>query len=363
MPTKTASPDSTRIHEGCRVKKVMGAWHPCYDEPIHKNKYIHGTVVLSVGFRKWVVWWDDGYNYNRQYTADVYDSHGLVIEKGDIEGPFSSVEPIATNESSVPEPSTTNDEPETVEGTTARSSNNGTTKGTVVDKQQGIKKTVKPKVLTPVNAVATIMKRNPHPMFIHHLTNIVTPQAKCTRTRTAVATTGFSSDVHTSPSETSTATAKLFSDGTDMDNSDSSISRNTYIPSPDTVYKASNANRPNDEDANDTTYQQNIISHCYENSELLMWKGKVRAMENQVVTVTYGDKHKYKLDWKIESRIRNQNIHDEDTNIMPIVEYKVMEPETVNPLKNFFEVFPEVEMKKCVQNFNVGVKNDQKLVL
>lgn len=47
---------------------------------------------------------------------------------------------------------------------------------------------------------------------------------------------------------------------------------------------------------------------------------------------------------------------------MPIVEYKVMEQEAVNPLKKI-EVFPEAEMKKCVQNFNIGVKNDKKLVL
>ncbi len=84
--------------------------------------------------------------------------------------------------------------------------------------------------------------------------------------------------------------AKLFTDdndgitnkninGTDSDStSNSSMSRNTYIPSHNTVFKTSNVNPHNDEDADYTRLQQNIIPYCYKNSELLMWKGKVSNM-------------------------------------------------------------------------------------
>ena len=103
MVTKKVSKASTtsrptngrlnRLNEGTRVKKMMGSWHPVFDPKKHCGKYLHGTCVKTTGYRSWVVWWDDGYNWNEnKYTADTYNSSSLIIEDDDVHGPYSNVD-------------------------------------------------------------------------------------------------------------------------------------------------------------------------------------------------------------------------------------------------------------------------------
>ena len=71
--------DLQRIYLNTRVKIAMGCWHPKVNPKLHRYKYLHGSVMMACGYRKWVVWWDDSYNWNHLYTGDVYHSAGLKI--------------------------------------------------------------------------------------------------------------------------------------------------------------------------------------------------------------------------------------------------------------------------------------------
>ena len=80
------SKDSLRIYLNTRVKKAMGGWHPNFNPMVHRYKYLHGLVMMTCGECKWVVWWDDGYNWNRLYIGDGYHSAGLkVCDREDIQ--------------------------------------------------------------------------------------------------------------------------------------------------------------------------------------------------------------------------------------------------------------------------------------
>ena len=68
-----------KIYLNTRVKKAMGCWHPNYIPKVHRYKYLHGSVMMACGYQKWVVWWDDGYNWNRLYTGAGYHSAGLKV--------------------------------------------------------------------------------------------------------------------------------------------------------------------------------------------------------------------------------------------------------------------------------------------
>ena len=92
---------SQRIYVNTRVKKLMGTWHPGYNPQVHKSKYLHGSVMMACGYRKWIVRWDDGHNWNQMYTGNGYHSAGLKIcEDEDIQG-FSDAlsSPTRKNES------------------------------------------------------------------------------------------------------------------------------------------------------------------------------------------------------------------------------------------------------------------------
>ena len=52
----------------------------------------------TTGYRSWVIWWDDGYNWNEnEYTADTYNSLSLIIEDDDVHGPYSNVDDKETS--------------------------------------------------------------------------------------------------------------------------------------------------------------------------------------------------------------------------------------------------------------------------
>ena len=93
VPSKgvAKSKDSQRIYLTSRVKKAMGGWHPNFNPKVHRYQYLHGLVMTACGYRKWVVWRNDGYNWNRLYTGDSYHSAGLkVCNREDIQG-FSDI--------------------------------------------------------------------------------------------------------------------------------------------------------------------------------------------------------------------------------------------------------------------------------
>ena len=46
---------------------------------VHWYKYLHESMTVACGYHNWVVWWDDGYNWNQLYTGDGYHSIGLKI--------------------------------------------------------------------------------------------------------------------------------------------------------------------------------------------------------------------------------------------------------------------------------------------
>ena len=354
MPTmrrSTAGRDN-RLHVGCRVKKVMGHWHPKYNKFLHANKYIHGTVTLSAARKKWIVWWDDGYNYNQTESVHAIHSSGLSIvhEDDDVDGVFSTV---------------TGKNKDDKQGDTATKDGSGL-------------------VLTS----PTLATETPHARFVHNLENVVTPSSAAkgpyskytpppelpaTQDSPPLATNLFDELVVDDDddimlvakvSDNQLAYRSAVSNGDeDKCPSDSSNSRHTCDPSPETISKASKTDQPNDDDANDTWKISNIIPHCHEKSELERYKEKVREVVGEVVRVCYNKKKNLNVEWTIEEKVRNKNTHDEDTSLMPIYDYQTLDPYKVNPLKNFLEVFPQEEMIKCVNNFNTGVRHDMKLVV
>jgi len=84
--------NSQSIYVNTRVKKLMGSWHPDYNPQLHKCKYLHGSVMMACGYRRWIVWWDDGFNWNKLYTGAGYHSSGLVKCDMDQQG-FSDITP------------------------------------------------------------------------------------------------------------------------------------------------------------------------------------------------------------------------------------------------------------------------------
>ena len=83
--------DSQKIYLNTGVKKARGCWHPDYNLKVHRFKYPHGSVIMACGYRKLVVWWDNGYNRNELYTGDGYHSAGLrVCDREGIQG-FSDI--------------------------------------------------------------------------------------------------------------------------------------------------------------------------------------------------------------------------------------------------------------------------------
>ena len=69
----------------------MRCWHQHYKPKLHRYKYLHGSVMMANGYCRWVVWWDNGYNWNWLYTGDGYHSTVLKIcDQEDVQG-FSDI--------------------------------------------------------------------------------------------------------------------------------------------------------------------------------------------------------------------------------------------------------------------------------
>ena len=41
-----------RIYVNTRIKKMMGLRHPGYNPQVHKDKYLHGLVMMACGYHK-----------------------------------------------------------------------------------------------------------------------------------------------------------------------------------------------------------------------------------------------------------------------------------------------------------------------
>ena len=75
-----------------KSKKLMGSWHPDYNPKLHRYKYLHGSVMMACGYWKWIVWRDNGLNWNKLCTGTGYYSSGLVVCDKDHQG-FSDIPP------------------------------------------------------------------------------------------------------------------------------------------------------------------------------------------------------------------------------------------------------------------------------
>ena len=147
--------------------------------------------------------------------------------------------------------------------------------------------------------------------------------------------------------------SKLTGDLLTFNSSDvSEASQHTCHPSPDTLLKADNENTPNDADVTELSNLDKIIPHCNEQSELKRWKDKVRKLHGTEIKIMYDKRNKLSVTWKIEDFVGNKNIHEDEHQYLPIFESTKMPTNHINPIKNFMEVFPESEMKLCVDRFN-----------
>ena len=303
---------SNRLNEGTRVKKMMGSWHPVFDPKKHRGKYLHGTCVRTTGYRSWVIWWDDGFNWNEsKYTADTYNSSSLIIEEDDVHGPYSN----ATETDRVQE-----DSEESENESYFLPEDSGTTK------------------------IASSSK--PHVRFVHYVTPTKDSPAKLLKLD--------KNKIETySKLPQSNAGMKLTGDLLTFDSSDvSDTSQHTCHPSPDTLLKSDLENTPNDADTTELSDLNKIIPHDTEQSELKRWKDKVRKLHGTEVSIIYDKRKKLVVKWTIEDFVGNKNIHEDDHQYLPIFEATKMPANHINPIKIFLEVFLENEMQVCVDAFN-----------
>ena len=315
----TAAPRPTngrlnRLHEGTRVKKMMGSWHPIFDPKKHRGKYLHGTCVKTTGYRSWIVWWDDGYNWNEnEYTADTYNSSSLIVEEDDVHGPYSNAD------------DKDNDKLE----------------------DEDIVSESDDEDIVPTNTSTKIASSTkPHARFVHYVTPTKDSPAKLFKLDTNKIETF--SKLPPSDSGTTLTGNLLTFDSTNLSDS----SQHTYHPSPETLINSDLKNCPNDADATEVSKLNKIIPHCTEESELKRWKEKVRKLQGTEVKIVYDKRKGLNIVWTIEDFVGNRNIHEDKHQYLPVFESTKMPTSQVNPMKNFIEVFPEHEMRKCVQAFN-----------
>ena len=240
-----------RIYVNTRVKKMMGPWHPGYNPQVHKNMYLHGSMMIACGYYKWIIWWDDGHNWNQLYTGNCYHSAGLkVCDKEDVQG-FSDAPGVVPINKILKSPSrevneTTND------GNVSNASNN---------KSEDLPSNV------PVLAST---KANPHATFIHY--NHVTPNRD-----TPTKEVQFHQDQH--PSKIDNNLFRFFNDSKDPSSnasndktncnntSNSELSTHTLNPGPEDILKASLHNTPSDKDYHDVLKLNVIVPHCKDTIE------------------------------------------------------------------------------------------------
>ena len=319
--------DSQQIYLNTRVKKAMGCWHPKYNPKFHRYKYLHGSVMMACGYRRWVVWWDDSYNWNRLYTGDGYHSAGLKIcDKEDIQG-FSDIpvrERVKHITDTMDYDMESNEEKDPEDSTTNR------------------------------NTELAFNHTNPHTKFIHY--NTVTP------TKEPKAKTVHFENHLTLDSNLFRFTTPEPQDKDNNQQSDdmSEASKHSFVPDSFEIEKSGKVNQPNDEDSFDTAKFNEIMPHDNETSELDMWKDRMKNLVGTKVYVPF-DKTK-NVEWVVEKIIDNKNTHiEESSDFHPVYDYRHMDPSKINPLKNFLEIFPEDEMRKCVELFNSQVEENNQL--
>ncbi len=322
--------NSQSIYVNTRVKKLMGSWHPDYNPQLHKCKYLHGSVMMACGYRRWIVWWDDGFNWNKLYTGAGYHSSGLVKCDMDQQG-FSDITPGQISDMTA------------------------TIRGIVDDNVSGDDD--EPEEDLPATGLASNKNKNPHATFVHH--NQVTPPAKQAPSKKRVKFNHMQDKNHLFRFfEESSPTTEVDNQQVPSCESDSERSAHSCVPTTEDVEKAKFVNTPNDEDSVDTARQNEIIPHCTETSELDRWKDQMKKLEGVNIDVPYDGKKKT-IQWRIEGIVTTKNTHDETpSDFHPVYDYRTMDPDVVNPLKNFLEVFPENEMMRCIETFNIEARNE-----
>ena len=125
-------------------------------------------------------------------------------------------------------------------------------------------------------------------------------------------------------------------------------------PTKDEMEKSTNSDIPNDHDFSDIADYRKLIAKDIDSSKLQMWKDKVLKMCGDTVEVKY-EKNK-KIIWTIDDFCGAQNTHAEDLQLQDIVDYQFVSDTTkINPIKDFFEMFPPGQMEVCVARFNAAV--------
>ena len=88
-----------------------------------------------------------------------------------------------------------------------------------------------------------------------------------------------------------------------------------------------------------------------------MWKAKVHLLEGITINVPCNGRKKI-IKCKIEGVVTTRNTHNESaSDFHQVYDYQIMDPDVVNPLKNFLEVFPESEMMHCIETFYLEVSS------
>ena len=378
--TRSASRDTIgkkgRIAEGRRVCRRLGYWHPMFDETIHQNKVIFGTVICSTSFHYWSVHWDDGLNWDhgKELAPPSYHSRTLTFVTNQAHESAHGVQ----DRSTVLELISSNKEDSSEErkernklASSGTDDNSDST--TLLSNQEEY-----------VDTVATTPEDEPkeeptqlssqldiqQPSF-HHLVS-PSPALKTSKEHfrkelykkgSSIAYVINEEDFRPGMGATNIKMSNdhlhlryIYNNTQEEDPEDQSDSDSIAAqgPTKDEMEKSTNSDIPNDHDFSDIADYRKLIAKDINSSKLQMWKDKVLKICGDTVEVKY--KKSKKIIWTIDDFCGAQNTHAEDLQLQDIVDYQFVSDTTkINPIKDFFEMFPPGQMEVCVARFNAAV--------
>ena len=339
VPERHTASKPGRLYAGCRVSRIMGPWHKSYVKTKHDDMVLYGTVIKSTGYRRWSVTWDDGQVY------DDVASSVLTIHNGDGDGLVLMRK----------KPSSLNKEKRVNMASDLKRQKTVRTK-TVNDKLITRKKHYQDPWASVIQGIHASPSDNTKETSKESDKTSTTPAFVTPSKRNLQSNDDKENDTGT-PFSTEDCLQTRTSYDDDLD-SDESLSQHTCHPTDEDLIKANNPNVPNDCDGSQPEHDpKEKIPRDINTTDLQKWKDHTMMMLGKQVKIKF-DKNKF-IYWEVEDIVEHCNVHQTQKKVdnCDFVEENVQRSK-INPVKDFFRVFPIEEMKICVENFNRMVMHE-----